>query len=189
MNQDNVILNLKIMTEVKKNDKLTFQDDILAIQRDNIFQAIRRWYTGETRNKSLEYINTIYESAFALADNLIQELENEINRTFIANYKPASSSGKKQSSAENPSELLDRVNKNIYDSNLARAHEQLARGKTYDLLQRLLIEMNCSTKGIVNLKETYHNDIATLSKISLLEDKIRDKIDNINTCFRSTFKN
>jgi hypothetical protein len=177
MNPDNVILNLKIMTEVKKNDKLTFTDNILNIDRENIFQAFRRWYNGDSRTKSLEYINTIFESAFSLANTLIDELNIQSHEIYTSANISGNISGNSSPLPPSDRPLILTINKTMYEA---------THGRSYDLLQRLLIEMTCATKGIINLKETYTDDILTLSKIALLEDKIRIKIDKITSCFRTS---
>lgn len=71
---DNTILNLKIISKIKENDKLNSNKDIIEINQPHILQGIERWYFNESRGVTIEKLNLICEDAFQITDEL---LENE----------------------------------------------------------------------------------------------------------------
>ena len=71
---DNTILNLKIISKIKENDKLNSNKDIIEINQPHILQGIERWYFNESRGVTIEKLNQICEDAFQITDEL---LENE----------------------------------------------------------------------------------------------------------------
>jgi hypothetical protein len=71
---DNTILNLKIISKIKENDKLNSNKDIIEINQPHILQGIERWYFNESRGVTIEKLNKICENTFEITDEL---LENE----------------------------------------------------------------------------------------------------------------
>ena len=58
LNIDEVFINLKIFSKIKKHDKLCFSGNSLEI--DNRYAAfLRRWFSSDDRSKSIDYINAI----------------------------------------------------------------------------------------------------------------------------------
>ena len=80
---DETILNLKILSNIKKNDKLITNTNILEIDSPNILQGINRWYYNENRELTLKKLNNICENTFKITDYI---LNNEKDRN-ISNEK------------------------------------------------------------------------------------------------------
>jgi len=137
---DDVLVNLKIFSKIKKYDKLCFTGDSLEI--DNRYASfVRRWLSNDDRLRSIQYINAIIERAFKIVDNTYDS-----ERTSISDVK----------------------NKSPF------------KEENSNLLQRFSIELSNTVTGLGNLKLTYKEDSLTKSKIDLIIDKIKIRIEKIN---------
>jgi len=64
---DEVFINLKIFSRIKKYDKLCFSGEALEIDtRYAIF--IRRWLSNDDRARTISYINAIIDRVFSIVD-------------------------------------------------------------------------------------------------------------------------
>jgi hypothetical protein len=68
-----LLTNLKLLSHVKQNDKLTcdIKNDIVSIDSRYYLQGIRRWICGDTRNETINFIDKLVVSAEYLSENLI----------------------------------------------------------------------------------------------------------------------
>jgi hypothetical protein len=73
---DDNILNLKIISKIKPNDKLLANNNLLEIDSPYILQSVNRWYNNESRSITIEKLNSILEGTFKITKIL---LENEKN--------------------------------------------------------------------------------------------------------------
>ena len=56
---DNLLLNLKIISNIKEFDKLSITNDNMFIDAPHIFQSIVRTWTGDSRTNTINTINAI----------------------------------------------------------------------------------------------------------------------------------
>lgn len=84
---DENILNLKIISKIKENDKLLTNKNLLAIDSPHIFQSINRWYNNESREITIEKLNEILEGTFKITKILLEDerKQNKISRTLEEN--------------------------------------------------------------------------------------------------------
>ena len=68
----------------------------------------------------------------------------------------------------------------IYDHITNSNNDSNCNNEYDDILQKLLIEINGSCKGLTNLKLTYRNDIYIKSKIDIILDKLKTIEHRIN---------
>ena len=54
---DNCLLNLKIISKLEENDKLITNQDILKIDKPVLFQGVKRWYSKEGRETTMDKLN------------------------------------------------------------------------------------------------------------------------------------
>lgn len=47
--KDNVIINLKVLAQIKTGERLTMHNTWFQIQQNNMFQSLIRWYKGDDR--------------------------------------------------------------------------------------------------------------------------------------------
>lgn len=76
---DQNILNLKILSKIKENDKLLTNNELLEIDSPHLFQSINRWYNNENRNITIEKLNSILEDTFLITEKLLNENKEEKN--------------------------------------------------------------------------------------------------------------
>ena len=83
---DNTILNLKIISKIKENDKLNSNNKIIEINQPHLLQGIKRWYLNEGRNVTIEKLNQICENTFQITDELlVNERLNNVNSAINTN--------------------------------------------------------------------------------------------------------
>ena len=64
------ITNLKIISEIQPYDKISKSEELLVIHKSSLLLPLSRWINGETRNTTMEYIDSIYSSTFTLIDSI-----------------------------------------------------------------------------------------------------------------------
>lgn len=86
---EEILLNLKIIGAIKRQDRLSKnEDNILEIENNDILQAIRRWWCGRSRNETITSIKKIIQSAFQVTDSTLNrergfESENQDTSAFF----------------------------------------------------------------------------------------------------------
>lgn len=83
---DNCLLNLKIISKLEENDKLITNQDILKIDKPVIFQGIKRWYSKEGRNTTMERLNNIFDESFNITDEILRNAKTDDNEENNLNY-------------------------------------------------------------------------------------------------------
>ena len=79
MNKDDILVNLKIFSKIKKNDKLSISENLLEIE-NRYFASIRRWLNNDNRKDSLLYISSIIDKAFTIIDETYSNEQQERNK-------------------------------------------------------------------------------------------------------------
>lgn len=70
---DNCLLNLKIISKLEENDKLITNQDILKIDKPILFQGVKRWYSKEGRETTMDKLNEIYNESFKITDGILKD--------------------------------------------------------------------------------------------------------------------
>ena len=65
---DNVLMNLKIISKVKKGTKLCIRKGNLAIDYEGYFQSLRRWILNDSRDMIIMHIKTVIGNACKIAE-------------------------------------------------------------------------------------------------------------------------
>ena len=73
---DNLLLNLKIISNIKEFDKLSIENNDISIDVPYLLQGFMRKWNGDSRINTIDTINFIIDSIFNISDNL---LETELN--------------------------------------------------------------------------------------------------------------
>lgn len=79
---DNTFLNLKMLSEIKENDKLYIDDKLLKIDSPYMLQGIMRWYHDYSRNKTLDYLDTIIKNINYIYDIISQKKTKNYNKEY-----------------------------------------------------------------------------------------------------------
>lgn len=78
--EEKLLFNLKIISEVNSSDKLSFEDKQFRIDNPTYMQGMYRWWSGEDRSKTLEKLNAIIDATFSYMDktftNSVQTVGN-----------------------------------------------------------------------------------------------------------------
>lgn len=141
MDQEDILLQLKIISQIDKTNKITINNKSLEID-NRYFQFFRRYCNGDSRNNTIENIDKIIKKSFDFID---KTLEKEISEDI------ESAAPKKNYFSEENSHIL----------------------------QRFLLELNNSIKGLGNLKNTYQNDTSANARIDLIIQKINIRNEKI----------
>lgn len=81
---EDTILNLKIISNIKENDKLITTKDIIEIDNPYILQGINRWYNNENRIITIQKLNDICDNTFKITEFLIKnEKENKDKNNIL----------------------------------------------------------------------------------------------------------
>ena len=104
MDKDDILVNLKIFSKIKKNDKLSISENLLEIE-NRYFASIRRWLNNDNRKDSLLYISSIIDKAFSIIDETYSNEqrgrnENENNNNPVIPFKEENSELLKKFSVE-----------------------------------------------------------------------------------------
>ena len=151
MSSEIILLNLKIISQIKENEKLNINIDQLSIDNSKC-QFFTRAYYGNSRENTTIMLESIINNALLSTDKI----------------------------------LLDAVsNGNTKDDK----RDEILREDPSQLLHRYLLEMSNSIKGLENLKVTYKDDVSVKSKLDLIIEKIKTRIEKINKVLTINFKN
>ena len=83
---ENNILNLKIISKIKENDKLSSQKEIIKIDPPTLLQGVYRWINSEGREITLEKLTVIVESTMKITEELLDK-ERDKNDTNYIDFK------------------------------------------------------------------------------------------------------
>ena len=151
MSSEMILLNLKIISQIKENEKLNINIDQLSIDNSKC-QFFTRAYYGNSRENTTIMIENIINNALSSTDKI----------------------------------LLDAVsNDDVKDDK----RDEILREDPSQLLHRYLLVMSNSIKGLENLKVTYKDDVSVKSKLDLIIEKIKTRIEKINKVLTINFKN
>lgn len=82
---DNIILNLKILGQIKKTDKLCCNDNIVAVHTSNIGRPLSRWWYSESRDNTIKKINLIIDESFKKIDEKVKNY-NSANSELLQRF-------------------------------------------------------------------------------------------------------
>lgn len=83
---DETILNLKIISNIKENDKLITSKNIIEIDNPYMLQGINRWYNNENRIITIKKLNEICENTFKITEYLITNEKEKKDKDNILKY-------------------------------------------------------------------------------------------------------
>lgn len=75
---ENVILNLQVLSELKKGQKLDTSNNIFKIDENVYGQFWSRWYRGDSRKKTINLLSNLEEDIKNILEYLKEPSEQEI---------------------------------------------------------------------------------------------------------------
>ena len=143
---DEKLVNLKIISRIKKDDKLICAGDLLEIDDSGkLLQGLARWYNKASRLQTIDKINYVINDVFVFIDKTLKD------------------------------EVTHSRDKNA---------DNILKENNSEILQKFLIHLSNCIEGLENLKITYLGDESIISKLDVLIDKIKVKIDKMNKILR-----
>ena len=87
MDDNSIIINLKVVSAIQPNDKINTSDNFLNLESKNLLpQFIKRWWRGDDRNESLSRLDELITEALTRKDPIvIDNIKNTI--TGLNNLK------------------------------------------------------------------------------------------------------
>jgi len=152
LNIENVITNLKIISNLKPNDKLTIKKSLLSIDTPYYSQGMYRWWNQDSRTSTMVELEKIINDTFTIIDNIYSAELHE------------KTGGKN-------------IESTYYKNSLPQTYFQ---NENSQQLQTFSSELTNTIKGLQNLKLTYRKDISICSKIDVMIEKINIRIKKIN---------
>lgn len=105
-NEETLLFNLKIISELNPSDKLSYGKKLFSIDNPSYAQGLYRWWYGEDRSKTLEQLNKIIDATFAYMD-----------KTFTNQVKiPGSSNNDEHVLYENNSQIMQKFYITLMDT-------------------------------------------------------------------------
>jgi len=174
MSVDQVIISLKIISLLRKNDKLCINNESLEIDQSYFFQALRRWYNDNNRSKTVFYIQRIIERTFDIIDNIYDnealKLKGKLNDIDV--------------NMDDLTHKMDNLslynNNQKYKNNPKNQKKNPFKEENSRLLQRLSTEMINASVGLDNLKITYGDDSFIKTKLDIITHKINIRNEKIS---------
>ena len=77
---ENILVNLKVIALLEKNEKISVTGDLIVIDYDTLFQGIRRWWHESNREKGITFIDN-------LINNIDREYKQLIKKNTISNNR------------------------------------------------------------------------------------------------------
>lgn len=145
---DEKLVNLKIISKIKKDDKLICTGELLEIDDTNkLSQWLARWYNNASRKQTVDKINLVINDVFNFID---KTLKDELTHTKGARG------------------------------------ENILKEDNSEILQKFMLYLSNSIEGLENLRSTYKGDESITSKLDVLIDKVKVKLDKMNKILRIT---
>ena len=151
-NVTSALTNLKILSKIKTENKISYSNEKFVIDEWDVTQPIRRWWSQESRKITISKLEDFVESLFAIIDNIYNSEIESSNDNDITNsyYTPLA--------------------KNTF------------RAENSTILLTFVTEINNAIVGLNNLRQTYKHDISTISSLEMIVEKMNvrsKKITNI----------
>ena len=69
-NEDQALVNLKILANLKAGQKLVVSDNVFKVDPPAWGQGVYRWWSGEGRDLTIKHINNVIEDVFKIIDKV-----------------------------------------------------------------------------------------------------------------------
>lgn len=81
MASDDIVINLKILSMVKENQKLCVNNGTLTVETDNksLLVSLKRWMNGHNRTNTMNFLKNLVSTSISLNDQkLIEPLKEAL---------------------------------------------------------------------------------------------------------------
>lgn len=111
---DDLIVNLKVISMIKSNEKLVTTDKYLNIETINIVpQWIKRWHRGDNRDETIKKIDLIINECLNLDDSKISVLKTYLMNSISGLNKLKETYSKCIQTSSRIDTIIDKINNKI----------------------------------------------------------------------------
>lgn len=177
---DKLFINLKILSKIQKNGRISRSSDgIIALEQETFYQSVKRFVTSDSRKQSIFEINSIINET-------IECLNNIVNSKFM--NKMYCNTDEYYKNFENMSLILrELTSAKVGIDNLKFTYTSDANVSSQ--LDILIIKINSSIKDMQHklayfksfLPDTYKSEVEAQTNITPNYYINESKINNINT--------
>ena len=126
---ENLMTSLKVLSQVKQNQKVATSEEVIRIEDQNAwFQSFRRWYNRESRDKKIESISRVIDTAFSQLELLQKKHSTASNQVFLVRL---------QQELKNASSGLTNLRTTYEDDSVTRSRIDLLIERIGDTLEAL----------------------------------------------------
>ena len=68
---DKTVLNLKMISNIKANDKIYLEDSLVHIDSPTLFQGVFRWFHDYNRKATMNDLNEIADNVIKITDSIL----------------------------------------------------------------------------------------------------------------------
>lgn len=162
--------NLRVLAALSHNDKLNTQQDQFDIYSPTSMRGLMRFWYGETRAQNVQRVRQTVRAAISFASKALEDanaLDDAASNAYLPSYRQAEDAEGGAgamplalATSTSPSSATDVMRLRI--DTMALQHF------------RMLDALHKASRGLSNLLQTYREDAALASQISLLIEEIRD---------------
>lgn len=174
---DNIFVNWRIVSKVPEGGRIctTTPGQVSLEENNNYMTAIWRSLTGDSRTKTVKFLQKLMSDTVEICDNMInvlfvtsKTLNSNSNKRQSSNGDGSGSSGSSNGYSNNSN--ANKTSKaNVDNSDILKLNE---RAQKMEQLEKLSRELRNAKKGIANLHVTYDNDAFITAKLEEIIDKI-----------------
>ena len=136
-----VVEQLKIVSNIKQNDRIATRYGIRIETRHEATQSLRRWMNGENRNNNIVALSNVFERSFAFFEELSRKISDDA-------YTDNSNMYMKR--------LLFRLYSNINKSTKGIANLKVTYEHDKSMVSRLDSLLEKVEDTIMSIRETYY---------------------------------
>ena len=148
--KDYCLTNLKILSKIRQGDKLLYNNRTFVIDAWSYTQPLYRWYYSESRDTTVKNLEDFTSVLLKTIDIIYS---NEFQQPSIENN---------------------------YYTQVVSTSIPAFKEENSNMLLNFVTEMKNALEGLSNLKQTYKDDISTVSGIDVLIEKISVRIKKIS---------
>ena len=117
--KDELIINLKILSQLEKNRKLITKETYLNLESDNTIQvpeSLKRWFRGDSRDESLKKIDNIIVKSIRMLEKY-DDLELYLRESIIGLENLKDTYSKCTQTRARIDVIIEKINKVINPNN------------------------------------------------------------------------
>ena len=141
--KNGIILNLKIISQIKEKEKLTIKEECLSIDKNGFFQGVSRWFSNSNRVETLNNIEIIYKSAFNMTKDILKKIKNN-EEEQLENSKDFE---------ENPTQIFQRLSYDLRNSIKGLNNLKITYKNDVSIVTRIDILINNINNHIKNIED------------------------------------